>query len=219
MTTTNRYIHAFGPAILTRLYDPVMRLLREDEFKGRLVDLAQIQSGHRILDVGCGTGTLALRIHQRQPGAEVHGVDGDSKILEIARNKVAQARASVAFERAMAWELPYPDGTFDRVVSSLVFHHLVTDDKRRAAREILRVLRPGGTMLLADFGPPRSTTGKAIAWSLRWFEEAADNLAGRLPGLLTDAGFSDVAEIDRLQTYIGPIVYLRGRKGETDGSQ
>jgi len=212
MTTAHRYIHAFGPAVLTRFYDPMIRLLREDEFKGRLVDLAQIQPGDRVLDVGCGTGTLAMLIQRRQPNAEVHGVDGDPKILEIARTKVAQAGASIAFERAMAWELPYPDGTFDRVVSSLVFHHLLTDNKRRAAREILRVLRPGGTLILADFGPPRSLPGKAIAWSLRWFEEAADNLAGRLPGLLVDGGFCDVAEIDRFQTYIGPIAYLRGRK-------
>ena len=219
MTTTARYIHAFGPAILTRLYDPLIHLLREDEFKGRLIDLAQVEPGHRILDVGCGTGTLAMRIYQRQPGAEVHGVDGDPKVLEIARSKIAQAGATVAFERAMAWELPYPDGTFDRVVSSLVFHHLVTDNKRRAAREILRVLRPGGVFILADFGPPRSIPGKAIAWSLRWFEEAADNLAGRLPRFLTDAGFSNVAEIDRFQTYIGPIAYLQGRKGTVSDSQ
>jgi ubiquinone/menaquinone biosynthesis C-methylase UbiE len=219
MTTTSRYIHAFGPAILTRFYDPLIRLLREDEFKGRLVDLAQIQSGHRVLDVGCGTGTLAMLIQKRQPDAEVHGVDGDPKILEIARAKVAQAGASVAFERAMAWELPYPDGTFDRVVSSLVFHHLITNDKRRAAREILRVLRPGGTLLLADFGPPRTIPGKAIALALRWFEEASDNLAGRLPGLLMDSGFCDVVEIDRFQTYIGPIAYLQGRKRKDDDSQ
>lgn len=214
MTTAHRYIHAFGPAVLTRFYDPMIRLLREDEFKGRLVDLAQIEPGHRVLDVGCGTGTLATIIQRRQPNAEVHGVDGDLKILEIARTKAAQAGASITFERALAWELPYPDATFDCVVSSLVFHHLVTDNKLRAAREILRVLRPGGTLLLADFGPPRSLPGKAIAWALRWFEEAADNLAGRLPGLLVDSGFSDVAEIDRFQTYIGPIAYLRGSKGK-----
>ncbi|WP_437487069.1 class I SAM-dependent methyltransferase [Sorangium sp. So ce1014] len=64
--------------------------------------------------------------------------------------------------RAMAWELPYPDGTFDRVASSLMFHHLAADDKRRTAEEILRVLRPGGALLLADFGSPRSAPGRAV---------------------------------------------------------
>lgn len=219
MTTTTRYIHALGPAILTRFYDPILRLLREKEFKGRLVDLAQLQPGQRILDVGCGTGTLAMLIQERHPDIEVHGVDGDSKVLEIARSKATQAGANVAFARAMAWELPYPDGTFDRVVSSLFFHHLVTNDKRRAACEILRVLRPGGTLLLADFGPPRSLPGKAVARTLRWFEEVADNLGGRLPGFLTEAGFSDVAEIDRFQTYIGPIAYLRGCKSTVGDSR
>jgi ubiquinone/menaquinone biosynthesis C-methylase UbiE len=212
MATAARYIHAFGPAVLTRFYDPLIRLMREDQFKGRLVDLARIEAGQRVLDVGCGTGTLALLIQRRHPGVEVHGVDGDPKILEIAGEKAARAGAPLKLAHAMAWELPYADSTFDRVVSSLVFHHLVTSDKRRAAREILRVLRPGGELLLADFGPPRTRRGRAIAWMLRGFEEAADNLGGRLPGLIEGAGFSEVAEIDRFQTIIGPIAYLRGRK-------
>jgi len=212
MKTHARYIHAFGPAILTRFYDPMMRILREEKFKGRLIELARIQPGQRILDVGCGTGTLALLIQQRHPDTDVHGIDGDPKILEIARDKAARARATIAFECAMAWELPYPDATFDLVVSSLVFHHLATDDKRRAAGEILRVLRPSGTLLLADFGPPSNMVGKAIASIVRRFDEVSDHVTERLPRILTDAGFSDVAEIDRFETHIVPITYLRGCK-------
>jgi len=215
MNTTARYIHALGPAALTRFYDPMIRrLMREDTFRDGLMEHARLAPGQRALDVGCGTGTLAVLVKQRHAGVEVHAVDGDPEVLAIARDKATRAGVDVRFERALASQLPYEDGTFDRVVSSLVFHHLVTDDKRRAAREIFRVLRPGGALLLADFGPPRSSPGRALARALRAFEEIADNLAGRLPALLSDAGFSDVAEIDRLGTLMGPIAYLQGRKPE-----
>ncbi|WP_437498977.1 class I SAM-dependent methyltransferase [Sorangium sp. So ce1099] len=213
MTTTARYVHAFGPAALTRFYDPGIRLLmREEAFRSRLLLHMQLAPGQRVLDVGCGTGTLAVLAQQRHPGVEVHAVDGDDKVLAIARDKAARAGAAVRFERAMAWALPYPDGTFDRVVSSLMFHHLIADDKRRAAQEILRVLRPGGALLLADVGAPRGAPGRAIAWALRPFERLRENLADRLPAVLTGAGFSDVAEIDRISTALMPIAYLQGRK-------
>ncbi|XXY51631.1 class I SAM-dependent methyltransferase [Sorangium sp. So ce269] len=213
MTTTARYVHAFGPAALTRFYDPGIRLLiREEAFRSRLLLHMQLAPGQRVLDVGCGTGTLAVLAQQRHPGVEVHAVDGDDEVLSIARDKAARAGAAVRFERTMAWALPYPDGTFDRVVSSLMFHHLIADDKRRAAQEILRVLRPGGALLLADFGPPRGAAGRVIAWALRRFEHLRDNLADRLPAVLTGAGFSDVAEIDRISTALMPIAYIQGRK-------
>ncbi len=227
--THARYIHAFGPAVLTRFYDPLVRLLlREDAFRSQLVAHLQLAPGQKVLDVGCGTGTLALLAQQRHPGVEVHAIDGDGEVLALAREKAARAGAGVRFERAMAWELPYPDGTFDRVASSLMFHHLAADDKRRTAEEILRVLRPGGALLLADFGSPRSPPGRAIAGALRWFERLAhrrdddlvhrfdDNLADRLPAVLTGAGFSEVAEIDRFGTAILPIAMVRGHKRRDD---
>ncbi|WP_437815499.1 class I SAM-dependent methyltransferase [Sorangium sp. So ce1078] len=224
MHTHARYIHALGPAVLTRFYDPAVRLLiREEAFRSQLVSHMQLAPGQRVLDVGCGTGTLAVLAQQRHPGVEVHAVDGDDKVLAIAREKAARAGAGVRFERAMAWELPYPDGTFDRVVSTLMFHHLAADDKRRAAEEILRVLRPGGALLLADFGSPRAAPGRAVVRALRWFERLAhrhddlvhrfdDNLADRLPAVLTGAGFSGAAEIDRFGTAVISIAMVRGHK-------
>ncbi|KYF94428.1 hypothetical protein BE20_06620 [Sorangium cellulosum] len=225
MQTNARYVHALGPAALTRFYDPAIRLLfREEAFRSQLVANLELAPGQRVLDVGCGTGTLAVLAQQRCPGVEVHAVDGDAEILALARDKAARAGAGVRFERAMAWALPYPDGTFDRVVSSLMFHHLAADDKRRTAEEILRVLRPGGALLLADFGSPRSAPGRAAVRALRWFDRIAhrhddalarrfdDNLADRLPAVLTGAGFCDVAEIDRIGTAIMPIATVRGHK-------
>ncbi|WP_437611555.1 class I SAM-dependent methyltransferase [Sorangium sp. So ce834] len=225
MQTNARYVHALGPATLTRFYDPAIRLLfREEAFRSQLVAHLELAPGQRVLDVGCGTGTLAVLAQQRHPGVEVHAIDGDAEVLALAREKAARAGAGVRFERAMAWALPYPDGTFDRVVSSLMFHHLAADDKRRTAEEILRVLRPGGALLLADFGSPRNAPGRAAVRALRWFDRLAhrhddalasrfdDNLADRLPAVLTGAGFCDVAEVDRIGTAILPIATVRGRK-------
>ncbi|XXX78625.1 class I SAM-dependent methyltransferase [Sorangium sp. So ce134] len=220
-----RYVHALGPAVLTRFYDPVIRLLlREEVFRSQLVSHLQLAPGHRVLDVGCGTGTLAVLAQQRHPGVEVHAVDGDGEVLALAREKAARAGAGVRFEQAMAWALPYPDGAFDRVVSSLMFHHLTADDKQRAAAEILRVLRPGGALLLADFGAPRGAPGRRVVRALHWVHRLAhrhddalahrldDNIADRLPAVLAGAGFADVAEIDRFGSAILPIAMVRGHK-------
>lgn len=216
MNTTARYIHALGPAALTRFYDPVARwLIREDAFRSRVLEHAQLGSGQRLLDVGCGTGTLALLAKQRHPGVEVHAIDGDDEVLALAREKNERAGAGVRFERALAWALPYPDGTFDRVVSTLVFHHLTTDDKQRTAREIFRVLRPGGTLLLVDLGPPRSAPGRAVARAVPWGPRFGDHFAERLPALLAGVGLSEVVEIDRQIMLAMPIAYLRGRKPDS----
>lgn len=213
MSTAHQCIHALGPAALTRFYDPVIRrIMREEAFRDRLVERLPLDAGQRVLDVGCGTGTLAVLLKQRRPGVEVHAADGDPEVLGLARAKAERAGVEVHFDRAMAWQLPHADGALDRVVSTLMFHHLETADKARAAREILRVLRPGGAFLLADFGPPRGAPGRAFARVLRRFERVADNLAGRLPVMLTCAGFSDVTEIDRHLTALGPIVFYQARK-------
>lgn len=213
MNTAAHYIHALGPAALTRFYDPfVRRFMREEAFRDRLVERARLAPGQRFLDVGCGTGTLAVLVKQRHPGVEVHAVDGDPEVLDLARAKADRAGADVRFDRALAGRLPYEDGSFDRVATSLVFHHLLTEDKRQAAREILRVLRPGGALLLADFGPPRRAPERLAARVLRRFENAADNLEGRLPALLAEAGFADVREIDHFQTPLWPIAFLEAHK-------
>src|SRR5262249_41762130 len=133
MYTEQRYIHALGPAALTRLYDPLIRvMIPERAMKARLIDLADIRPGHHVLDVGAGTGTLAILIKQRVPEAAVVGVDGDPAILEIARGKFVSAGVDVEVREALAERLPFPDASFDRVVTSLVVHHVA--DKEAAFR-------------------------------------------------------------------------------------
>ena len=150
MGSHDRYIPALGLRALTPLYDPVLRrIFRDEQFKRTFIARANIQPGQRVLDLGCGTGTLLLLITQAQPHAVVTGADGDVEVLAIARTKAATAGGVVSFGQALASHLPYPDGAFDRVLSSLVFHHLPPAGKRAALREAHRVLRVGGELHIA----------------------------------------------------------------------
>jgi len=213
MHTHHPYVHALGRASLTRFYDPFIRtVLRERAFKERLVDLANIRAGHRVLDVGSGTGTLVILIKQRVPEATVVGVDGDPNICDMARRKIEAAGLDIELREGFAQKLPFPDASFDRVVTSLVVHHLTLADKEAAFREMARILVPGGELLVADVGPPRSTPGRIAASVIRRVGHLADNFDGRLPGLMRSAGFADVEELSRLTTLFGPLAYLRGRK-------
>jgi len=122
---------------LTPVYDLFVRLfLREKRFKRELVARAHLAPDHRVLDLGARTGTLAITtIKQLQPDARVTGLDADPKILAIAREKATRAGVDVGFDPGNATALPYPDESFDRVLSSLVFSLLSSEDKQLAFRE------------------------------------------------------------------------------------
>ena len=107
---------------------------------------------------------------------------------------MARAGVRVQLDEGLATALPYPDASFDRVISSLVVHHLADADKRRALAEIRRVLAPGGIFLLADFGAPLSGLERLVGRWLHHFEHARTNLAGGIRALLVDAGFTRVDE-------------------------
>src|SRR5437763_11592983 len=105
--SSERYVPALGRDCLTALYDPLIRITtRERTFKERLLDQADLHAGQRVLDVGCGTGTLDVWMKEREPGIEVVGIDGDPAVLDRARRKAAQAGVSVDFREAMADEVP-----------------------------------------------------------------------------------------------------------------
>ncbi len=153
---TAKFIPALGNDLLTPLYDPLLWFMRESRFKTDLIEQAQISNGNRVLDVGCGTGTLAIMTKKRHPEAEVVGIDADSKILGIARVKAAKAGITLTFDQGMADQLPYADSSFNRVLSSLFLHHLSTEQKLRTLAEVFRILRPDGGFEVVDFGPPRT---------------------------------------------------------------
>ena len=213
---STRYIPALDFDWLTPLYDPLIRLtMPERRFKSRLIERARIADGMRVLDLGCGTGTLTMMVKHRYPRAHVVGLDGDPKILAIARQKAEKEGITLTFEGAMAFDLPYAEGSFDRVLSSLVFHHLTREDKRRTFAECFRVLRPGAELHIADWGRPHNLLMWLASWSVRLFDgpkTTTDNLHGRLTELCRGAGFVDVVEGDRFATIFGTLSMYTAQK-------
>jgi ubiquinone/menaquinone biosynthesis C-methylase UbiE len=210
------YVPALGLDWLTRFYDPVIRLtLREDAFKRSLVERAKLRAGHDVLDLGCGTATLTLMVKAACPDARVTGIDGDPTILELARAKVDAAGLAVELRRGMAYDLPFPPASFDRVVSSLVFHHLADTDKARTLAEVHRVLRPGGELHVADWGKPANALMWLAGLGVRLFDGAdrtRTNFEGRLPDVMRAAGLVDVAESEQWATFFGTLSLYRATR-------
>ena len=207
----HHFIPAMGHPALTPFYDAFARTIaREQTFKRRLVDRLALRPGARVLDVGCGTGTLAIMIAAVRADVAVAAIDGDGEILERARAKAGAAGARIDFRQALATELPFADGSFDRVTSTLMAHHLETADKQQMFAEIRRVLAPGGELHLVDLGPAKSGLARSLQRRLRP-RMLGDNLDGRLPSLMTAAGLVDVLEEDRVVTVLGPLVFWRAR--------
>lgn len=215
MSGSERYVPAMGVRALTRLYDPFLRITtRETAFKRRLLDQADLQPGDRVLDLACGTGTLAVRAKQRQPAAELSGIDGDPEVLEVAREKARLAGTLVSFDEGMSDALPYAGASFDVVLCSLFLHHLTRTAKERTAREIVRVLAPGGTLHLLDWAAPRDPLTRArflVVRTFDGFDQTSDNARGALPEILSEAGLTDVRERGRMQVAFGVLGFWSAR--------
>jgi len=207
------YIPALRFHWLTPLYDPLLKWgMREEAVKGRLIERANIQPGQRVLDLGCGTGTLAVMLKRSSPEAQVTGLDADEQVLAIARTKAERSNVQIKLDHGLAYELPYPDGSFDVVLSSFVIHHLNSSDKLRAFQEVRRVLRPGGWFHILDFGRPVDLLTRVQALVFKMFEQTADNFNGRIPSMLSGAGFDSVSEAERVTNIFGPVWFYEAHK-------
>jgi len=214
MSQDTKYIPALRFKFLTPLYDPLLRWgMREETFKPRLIQDARIAPNARVLDLGCGTGTLTILVKQSQPTAEVIGFDGDTQVLDIAREKARAQDVLITFEQGMAYQLPYLNESFDRVLSSLVLHHLTTPDRERALRQVYRVLKSNGEFWIIDFGKPHNALAFLVSRVMRNLERTEDLIDGLLPEQLQRAGFQEVQVVRRFMTLFGTITLYTGRKG------
>lgn len=209
------FIPALGHDWLTPCYDVLIRLtLPEKRFKLALIRAAALAEDHRVLDVGCGTGTLLRLAGELHSRAQLVGIDPDPHIIERARTKLRHFGGRVTLEQASATALPFVPESFDRALSTLTFHHLPRESKAEAMREIHRVLRPLGEFHLGDFGQPDTTLMHLVSALTERIggEYPRENYGGLLPSMLRDAGFSSVAETARFSTPFGVLRSLRAVK-------
>ena len=156
-------------------------------FKRRIVRLAKLTPEERVLDVGCGTGVLTRLAAQE--AAEAVGIDAAPAMIEVARAKATKQGVKVDFRTALIEALSFPDAHFDVAFSTLMIHHLPPEVKRTGLREVLRVLKPDGRFLVADF-----------------------DRGGQLGDLLREAGFAEVRALGRAWLF-GRISLWEARKG------
>lgn len=216
MNNEKRYVPALGYDSLTSLYDPIVALTtREQTFKRRLIQQVDVREDHSVLDLACGTGTLAVWIKQRVPGAHIVGIDGDPKILLLAKQKAQKSGIDIVFDHGVSTNLPYESASFDRVLSSLFFHHLSHEDKARTVQEVFRVLKPGGEFHVADWGRPQNALMRALFFvvrSLDGFDNTRDNVQGKLPDLFMNGGFEDIEVRDEIATVFGTMALYAMKK-------
>jgi ubiquinone/menaquinone biosynthesis C-methylase UbiE len=170
---------------------------------------AELADGLRVLEIGCGTGNVTIRVKRATPGSDVVATDPDPRALARAQRK-AQGLTGVRFERAYAQELPFADGDFDRVLSSMMLHHLDDDVKAAAAVEMYRVLRPGGIVHIVDIGGPMTASDGFMARRMLRNPHIVGSLGDAIPRLLRSVGFDARVVASRPQRFIGRLTFYRG---------
>jgi len=210
----NGFVPALRYGWATRFYDPVVRITtRERRFKQALISQAELKKHDSVLDLGCGTGTLAIEIHRQHPDVDLTALDADKNILRMARQKANELNASINFEYGRSISLPYQDHEFGYVFSTLFFHHITRKEKIVTLKEIYRVLKPGGEFHLADFGRPEGKIQAILSNIVRvtdGAEQTKENFAGMLSEMIREYGFGPVDQTGNFKTVLGTIRLFRG---------
>ncbi|HEU4882869.1 MAG TPA: methyltransferase domain-containing protein [Longimicrobium sp.] len=209
-STSRSYVPAAGKHWRLPFYDLMAKLMGADAARAVFVEQMACRAGERVLEIGCGTGSLLLLVKKTQPGAEAVGLDPDPNALAIARRKAARANIAVQLDQGFADDLPYPDASFDRVLSSFMFHHLSHEVKEKTLREARRVLKPGGRFHMVDFAPSGASGKRGFAAHfIHADRHLRDNAEDRVLTFLRDAGLADAQLLARRPSPIGATAYYQ----------
>ncbi len=225
------FLPGMGKTWLLPLYDIFTRMAGVRPLHQRAVELAGIEPGQTVVDVGCGTGGLSLAVLSAHPGARVTGLDPDGDSLRRAARKARRRGVSLTLVQGYADRIPAEDSSLDHVVSSLALHHVDDDGRVAFALDALRALRPGGKVTVVDFGGPASDTeavghtthGHGPAHALRHLPRllrarvaqsttVARNLGDGIVALLAEAGFADAREIEHVDHRFGPVTFVQATR-------
>jgi ubiquinone/menaquinone biosynthesis C-methylase UbiE len=178
--------------LLAGFYD-YLTFAEKSKFRKNQIKLIDIRKGEKVLEVGCGTGALSslAKIAVGESG-EVDAIDIAPKMIATAQQKARKSNLKINFRIASVNELPYPDNSFDLVISSLMFHHLPVKVKKEGLEEIHRVLKKEGRLFLCDFGSPHILTLPLMYLILIWISSTRYQLFGRLPKLINECKFNHV---------------------------
>ena len=212
--TQTTHTPPLGFAALTPLYDRVIgTMTREAVWRTHLVGHIGAKEGESILDVGSGTGSLAIAVTAAAPGCIFRGIDPDAAAVEIARRKAGLAGSTATFELG---NFGGPNGSgeaVDKITSSLVLHQVPLAEKRRLLRAMFDGLKPGGRLFIADYGlQPTFIMRLAFRVTVQLFDGKRDtqpNADGILPMLIHEAGFGNVSLLEEIDTATGRIAIMR----------
>jgi ubiquinone/menaquinone biosynthesis C-methylase UbiE len=217
MAEAQTFTPLLGAKALSPFYDAAIGLAtREGRWRGRLLAQMNLKPNDRILDVGCGTGTLALMIKRRAPSATVFGLDPDPQALEIARRKAAQAGAGIEFLQGFASDaLIKPLRPLTKIVISLVLHQTPVKEKLRSLNTCRHVLGPHGEVHIADYGEQRGLMRFAFRTTVQALDGVEDtdpHAKGQFPAIVREAGLKTLTETSRTHTPTGQITTWIARR-------
>ena len=209
------FVPAAGRDVFLPIYDPLVRLMGAARAREELVKQVGIQPKQCVLDLGCGTGTLVVLLKRRYPAAQIFGLDPDPKALRRAKKKVRRAGVAVQLDEGFADQLPYDEGTFDRVLSSFMLHHLEDQDREKMLREVLRVLKPAGTFHLLDFAGGEDRAHGRWGRLVNSHSHMEGNSQQRILQLMRRAGFFNAEKVKDGSMLFGlmPTAYYKAGAG------